>query len=299
MSTTSSQRPCRIGVLVIHGIGDENPYGTLDSFARGLYTYFENCGPARYDMAAEWKERGADPSHKQQSWTQAQICFEAKGAERADAPPITMAEYYWSPATKGRLKDLDVLTWLIRTALEPFRYLSENIHAMLESAQAKNRKKAQRAWDGTVIVAREILRLAFLYIPLLLVMIALGALLETVPSLPHVASQIDWKFPHDAVGAVAIVRLMVLYALSGYFLGFYKWRRFRVPGASAENRFGAFTLYFAALLFAAVVIVPIWITGSIPNPTAGLTTPHWDGDLQGPGARRRVDYRSAGRKGPG
>src|SRR5581483_10564293 len=170
-SDNTGGRPRHVGILVIHGIGKENPYGTLDAFARGLYGCFETAGPVGYDMATEWKERGSDPSHKQQSWTQAQIRFAPRGnscAERANAPRITIAEYYWSPATKGRLKDLDVLTWLIRTGLEPFRYLGDNIQAMLQTAQAQTRTRTSRAYEGGVIVAREFFRIGFLYFPLLL-----------------------------------------------------------------------------------------------------------------------------------
>jgi hypothetical protein len=249
-----------VGILVIHGIGDEEPYGTLDSFARGLYRHFVNSGPAGYKMAAEWKERGADPSHKQQSWTQAQIHFAPtrdSDAEKISAPSITMAEYYWSPATKGRLKDLDVLSWLIRTGLEPFRYLSENIQAMLETAEAQKRSKAGLAYDRSVIVLREFGRLAFLYLPLLVAMVALGVFLKTLPTLPGIVSGISLEHSHGAVALLAIVRLMVLFSLGGYFVGFYKWMRFRVSRDS--RRFSWFTLSGAVAFAVLFLFGPVWL----------------------------------------
>jgi hypothetical protein len=260
--------PRRVGVLVIHGIGDENPYGTLDSFARGLYTHFENCGPHGYDMAAEWKERGADPSHEQKSWTQAQIRFTPPPTAGQTSPPtITMAEYYWSPATKGRLKDLDVLTWLIRTSLEPFRYLSENISAMEEAAQADAAKTGQKhgrkkgVYDGGVIVLRELFRLAFLYPFLIAAILAIGAFLETLPKMPSMVAGIQWGFPNDAAALIAAVRLLVLASLGGYFLGFYKWMRFR-NAKSAVQQFSWFTLsgavVFAALFLFGPVLLSRW-----------------------------------------
>ena len=85
---------------------------------------------SRYTMHADWKERGSDPSHKQQSWTQAQVLFEPTPPDEKPVPHLRLAEYYWSPVTKDKMKDIAVLTWLIRTALEPFRYLSENIAIM-------------------------------------------------------------------------------------------------------------------------------------------------------------------------
>jgi hypothetical protein len=283
VSPSNDGFPCarRVGVLVIHGIGDENPYGTLDSFARGLYTHFQGSpGLGGYTMQAEWKERGSDPSHRQQSWTQAQIRFNPDAAaQKAGGTHIIMAEYYWSPATKGRLKDLDVLTWLIRAALEPFRYLGENIQAMLQSAQAQTRNKAQRAWDATVVVAREFWRLGFLYLPLLLTMIAIGAFLETLPALPRALSSVDWRFPHDTIAMFAVVRLLVLYSLLGYLFGYYKWMRFRVPAAGPQRRFGARTLFGALLLFAALALVPVWLVNGIPATATVDSLGHWNPDL--------------------
>lgn len=125
-ASPGTPQPKHIGILVIHGIGEENAYGTLDQFGRGLYSYFRNekNGPL-YRMKTQWKERGSDPSHKQQSWIQAQICYErdhdADITGFPSAPErITVAEYYWSPVTKGKIKDVEVLTWLFRAALEPF-----------------------------------------------------------------------------------------------------------------------------------------------------------------------------------
>ncbi|MGB8029530.1 MAG: hypothetical protein WCF30_07670 [Terracidiphilus sp.] len=253
-----------VGILVIHGIGNENPYGTLDSFARGLYEHFGKYGPAGYEMAAEWKERSSDPSHKQQSWTQAQIRFTPAAGSQADAigaPRITMAEYYWSPATKGRLKDLDVLTWLIRTGLEPFRYLSENIQVMEAASQRTGASKPSafsKAGRGTFIVVREFFRFAFLYLPLLASMIALGAFLGSLKDLPSLLSGLKnltrWQM---AIGLIAALRLMVLGSLIGYFMGFYKWLRFRVTNSSARRY--NFIALSGALGFAILFIMgPAW-----------------------------------------
>ncbi|MGC2831755.1 MAG: hypothetical protein WB627_17385, partial [Candidatus Acidiferrum sp.] len=35
-------RSHRTAMLVIHGIGEQNPYETLDSFARGLFSYLRD-----------------------------------------------------------------------------------------------------------------------------------------------------------------------------------------------------------------------------------------------------------------
>ena len=35
-------RSHREALLIVHGIGEQNPYETLDSFARGLFTYLRD-----------------------------------------------------------------------------------------------------------------------------------------------------------------------------------------------------------------------------------------------------------------
>jgi hypothetical protein len=137
-----------IGILVIHGMGNENPYGPLDEFARGLYWHYrsnrgqDSINPP-YQMRTDWRQRDCDdPAHLQSSWTQAQIRFERNQDADASLPEsITIAEYYWSPATKGKIKDLAVLTWLVRIALEPFRYLNENLQVMSQAAKTSSKDK--------------------------------------------------------------------------------------------------------------------------------------------------------------
>ena len=65
----TSANPKHIGILVIHGMGEANPYDPLDAFARGLYQCYGGPHTPCYTMHTDWKERGSDPSHKQQSWT--------------------------------------------------------------------------------------------------------------------------------------------------------------------------------------------------------------------------------------
>jgi hypothetical protein len=276
-----AQATKRIGILVIHGIGQANPYETLDSFARGLYRHFhtrsaDGSESPVYAMQTEWKQRTSDPSHKQQSWTQAQILFTKRGedplpAAFPNAPKeLTMAEYYWSPATKGKLKDLDVLTWLIRTGLEPFRYLSENLQAMEapieESGQPRISRSANPAYRRAghsgrtaflgFILGRELLRLGCLYLPLLASFAALVAFLQQLPNLPAILAPVAADVTSKLAGLGVALRLMVLGSLAGYFAGFYKWLRFRVPRTGLQQRYDFRALAGAALIAAAVFAAP-------------------------------------------
>jgi hypothetical protein len=55
-------------------------------------------------MQTDWRQRDSDdPAHLQSSRTQAQIRFERGPDADVTLPEsITIAEYYWSPATKGK-----------------------------------------------------------------------------------------------------------------------------------------------------------------------------------------------------
>lgn len=239
-------------------MGDENAYETLDSFARGLYRHFGGPDHPVYTMQTEWKERGSDPAHKQTSWTQAQIRFEPT----ADPvlPRLTVAEYYWSPATKGKMKDLAVLTWLIRTGLEPFRYLSENLQVMQAAGEAGS--AAKQARRGLFILFREFFRFVWVYPILLLSFAAIAAFLSQVTDMAAILAALEGRFKVMLVGLLVAVRLLVLFSLAGYFWNFGKWLRFRIPRTGSRRRYSWFALIGAAILAVLVFVAPaFWMRG--------------------------------------
>lgn len=260
-----------IGILVIHGMGDEDAYGTLDSFARGLYRHFGGPGNPAYRMQTEWKERGSDPSHLQQEWTQAQIRFEpvVPCAGGSEPPRLTVAEYYWSPATKGKMKDLDVLLWLIQAGLSPIRYLSANLQAMLDADQeedgeaaSSSRAKtyARRTWRGGLMIGREILRFALIYIPLLGSFVALAMFLGALPGLPaSLKGLATLGLPGRGMALAIAVRLMMLGGLASYFWNFGQWIRFRTPNTRPLRRFTWNTLAAAAAFAILLAVFPVWL----------------------------------------
>jgi hypothetical protein len=288
MSTNESAK--HIGILVIHGIGEQNAYDALDSFARGLYQHFGGPDNPDYDLKAEWKERGSDPSHAQKEWTQAQIRFEPRSTA-AGRPRLTVAEYYWSPVTKGKSKDLAVLTWLIRTGLEPFRYLSENLQAMTQAPSAPQASGAHRpriqgsvpfrhrARRGGFILFREFFRLLLIYPLFLGSFLALAAFLSLVPNMPTLLAPLA-KLQSTAMllGLLVALRLIILASLFGYFVNFGKWWRFRLPKSSSGRRFSWIALVCAIVFAAALVLsplaIPAWFcrcspAGTCPPPPWG------------------------------
>lgn len=264
-----------IGILVIHGMGDENAYGTLDAFARGLFRHYGGPKNSTYSMQTEWKERGSDPAHKQTSWTQAQVRFEPAAGASSTVPRLTVAEYYWSPATKGKMKDVAVLTWLLRTGLEPFRYLSENLQVMQAAGEARN--AADRTSRSLFILFREFLRFVLVYPLLLLSFIAIGAFVSQVKDMAAIVTGLQGHLEAMMVGLIAAVRLLILGSLTGYFLNFRKWLRFRIPRTDSRRRYSWFALIGAAIMAAAVFIAPaFWMKGFLiaaPCPSCPLNAP--------------------------
>jgi hypothetical protein len=279
-----------IGILVIHGIGAERAYGALDAFTRGLYRHFHDAqAKPVYAMDAEWKERGADPAHKQSSWTQAQIHFEKDAAadpQFAAAPDrMTVAEYYWSPATKGKIKDLAVLTWLFRSGLEPFRYISENLQAIIRAAggQISDKEKNRARWR---IALREFGRLAWLYPLLLGSFMAVAAFLGYAAELASHLRTIFASPTNMVLGLLIALRLFILLSLARYFWNYRKWKQFRLSPKGPGLRFGTELLGFALLLAAVLFAGPVWLAHAwhgphVPAPafaaTSGHGIPAWPG----------------------
>jgi hypothetical protein len=248
-----------VGVLVIHGIGTEDSYSTLDQFARGLYRHYGGNTVPSYTMATEWNRRAADPAHQQKFWTQAQIRFDATPAADPEQPQrITMAEYYWSPATKGKIKDIAVLTWLFRTGIEPFRYLYENLRVM----QISGRNAASRARTGRFLFGREIARLFFLYPPLLFSFAAVAAFLSQTTAILNSLKEILHDPSNYFLGLGIALRLLLVASLGLYAHSAFQWRRRRTTD-TPSSRHTPPTLAIAILLAG---ILFFWFAGAFHAP---------------------------------
>ncbi len=271
--------PKHIGILVIHGMGEANPYGPLDAFARGLYKYYGDSTASRYTMQADWKERGSDPSHKQQSWTQAQVLFVPAPPDEKPVPHLRLAEYYWSPVTKDKMKDIAVLTWLIRTALEPFRYLSENMQAIIAAQPYRSMTRAATMLQRRNLALREMFRLGMVYPWFIASFLALAGFFEGLPQLAVILKDIAVSPKNIVIGLFLATRLLILVSLFGYFLNFSRWRRWRSPKAvdamrvslkestpDPARRYNMELFVWAAIFAALLVLGPVVLTGAWHRP---------------------------------
>ena len=93
----AQSRPARTAILIIHGIGEQNPYETLDSFARGLVQYFASSRPgAKLSLEPERINHG--------DWTEAAVHVDAVNpADPRDALRLSLFEFYWAPSPRSCL----------------------------------------------------------------------------------------------------------------------------------------------------------------------------------------------------
>lgn len=195
----------RIAILVIHGMGTQKPYETLDQFARGLEPLLNPPSQSlAYARTLEYREHDSDAAKQQKHWTQAIVRFRSLQPEHSEQPAlIDLVEYYWAPIINGRVKALQSLQFLIRSALTPFDYLRENLVAIAEVSDDQTGKTIPRAVqeglpatsNGEIlhILIRELARSVFIFFPMLLLVASIYSLLGR-PMLNALAPQqnADW-----------------------------------------------------------------------------------------------------------
>lgn len=177
----------RLAILVIHGMGTQKPYETLDQFARGLEPLLNPpSDPEAYTRTLEFREHPTDPARQQEHWTQAIVRFRSHLPESSKPALIDLVEYYWAPIINGRIKALQSLQFLIKSALTPFDYLRENLVAIAEVSSDESGKTTQSAIREGLpttsnaqilhILIRELARSAFIFFPMLVLLAGIYSL---------------------------------------------------------------------------------------------------------------------------
>jgi len=107
-------------ILVIHGIGEQNPYETLDSFARGLAEQFKvPAGTMEHRLRLRPGRRGSEG--------RTETCVRiplGKGTGRESVSTLDVYEFYWAGLVEGQIGIRQVLGWIFRTSLTPLNNLS-------------------------------------------------------------------------------------------------------------------------------------------------------------------------------
>jgi len=161
----------RVAVLVIHGMGSQKPYETLDQFARGVEASLSSAALGAYKYELRFRQHDEDPTHQQLAWTQAYVRLTPSNADVAAAASqpalIDVAEYYWAPIINDRVSALESLRFLIRSALSPFQYLRANALVIDQASDE----------SPLLSICRELARSCFIFFPFLLLLGALYGLL--------------------------------------------------------------------------------------------------------------------------
>ena len=94
----------KMAIVVIHGIGEQKPFETLDAFAQGL--------------EKEYGARGVNVTLKHDlvwfgDWGESCISFIPKDAEYKQ---IDIFEYYWSQMTQRKITAAEVTDWIFQVA---------------------------------------------------------------------------------------------------------------------------------------------------------------------------------------
>jgi hypothetical protein len=228
----------RVAILVIHGMGTQKPYETIDQFSRGIEGLLNSRATARYSRTLEYREHPSDPARQQEHWTQAIVRFRSLEPEDPVQPAlIDIIEYYWAPIINGRVKALHSLKFLIRSALTPFDYLRDNLVAIAQVSDDQSGKLDESAVREGLpktsqvaifnILFRELSRTVFIFFPMLLLMAGIYSFLAR-PLLSAIAPEHSsnwltyfWSGPTSwiSVVVVAIVALRCLLLLmTGKFL---------------------------------------------------------------------------------
>lgn len=108
----------RTAFLVIHGIGEQNPYETLDGFGRGMYAILkgrDGSVQAEHRMAVREDPDGLP-------WTEHYVRLKPKDG----GDYIDIHEYYWAYLTEKRISVAEIWEWAAKTLEATERFYRDN-----------------------------------------------------------------------------------------------------------------------------------------------------------------------------
>jgi hypothetical protein len=268
--------PKRTAVLVLHGIGAQKPYETLDQFARGLLGYFrrpQSPEPplteadglsAQPTQEIRMRQYKANPNTNEKDWTQAFVRI--RTSSRA-GDIIDVYEYYWAPVITDRVSALQSLAFLIAAGLSPFQYLRDNL-TVINRAHASASRANKLSWLFFAL-CREIYRMLFIFIPLITLALGLYWLLagsvadHLVPGKRGVFSYLLLEPPLDISQAVHLASAAVRFLLLGMCAIFLFQEFFAGAQGNPSEKSPPMYTGFIMTLLAALLVVPHLLQGHL------------------------------------
>ncbi len=110
----------RMAFLVIHGIGEQNPFETLDSFVRNFWKTLMKNNPGS-NIAIKHYVRPRTDNGKE--WTENFISLVKDG--QSDCA-IDFYEYYWAYKMEGEITFQELVDWLVKTSDGAEKFYKQN-----------------------------------------------------------------------------------------------------------------------------------------------------------------------------
>ena len=105
-----TQRPFpehKTAILVIHGIGEQNPFDTLDAFAGGFVRVYQT---QETDVTVQHRLEGRTGANGSQ-WLESFVRLKSPDSDGY----VDIHEYYWAYMTEEKISYLEVMQWLKKT----------------------------------------------------------------------------------------------------------------------------------------------------------------------------------------
>ncbi|OUL24768.1 hypothetical protein [Nostoc sp. 106C] len=126
----------RTAFLLIHGIGEQNPYETVDYFAQNLLKYFEEQKlptDLEHHIARRKFSNGS-------GWTESYVRLTPTDNQQEGL--IDVHEYYWAPDTENKITVPEILQWAEQTLDGTIEFYNrpQNKDLLDELLENQNRK---------------------------------------------------------------------------------------------------------------------------------------------------------------
>ena len=126
----------KTGIIVIHGVGQQSPFETLDKFARGLKDQLESrISKKNYNIKMEHMvtpRKDAMGTSWLESFVRLSPVSSNKNSEESSQDRIDIHEYYWAYMVQNEINPSEVLQWTSLTMKLVRKYFKKN-QKVLES----------------------------------------------------------------------------------------------------------------------------------------------------------------------
>lgn len=136
-------------LMVVHGIGNQFPLETLDTFARGLAETWRRHLPPDSIKISHHLARRVSPAGP--VWYENFLRLERTDAPAGQPayPPVDLFEYYWAPQTENKVRGRDIAGWVHDVASQAKEFYAADARMAQEyerSGAFFNQKGEFKAW---------------------------------------------------------------------------------------------------------------------------------------------------------